>query len=164
MLKLLMYFMLAAHAATSSDENPIAPDCGEMGDCVAENIECNNIVGSFYNDTMHECVINMKLLLKNLTSKYDVQDKVRLEVQKVFQGVIISVILFVSCASVCVFAACIYCCRINYEDYRLKNDVEALAAKLKRDCNLKKPRMKTPKEPASESCNIVVEGAGVYVV
>ncbi|KPJ12741.1 hypothetical protein RR48_00567 [Papilio machaon] len=52
----------------------------------------------------------------------------------------------------------------NTIDYRLKKDVEALAAKLKRDCNLKRKTIKRPIQPVSESCNIVVEGAGVYVV
>lgn len=49
-------------------------------------------------------------------------------------------------------------------DNLLKKDVEGLAAKLKTGCKVKKPRMKTPPSPVSESCNIVVESAGVYVV
>lgn len=53
---------------------------------------------------------------------------------------------------------------LYFSDYRLKKDVEALAAKLKRDCNLKRKTIKKPTQPVSESCNIVVESAGVYVV
>ncbi|CAK1589122.1 unnamed protein product [Parnassius mnemosyne] len=167
-MRLLLLICLCLSACTASfgrdDSSAGVSDCGELGDCIAENIGCNNTVGSFYNDTIHDCVINIKLLLQTLTAKYDTQDKIRLEIDSVFQGVIISVILFISSASVCFLGACIYCCRINYVDYRLKKDVEALALKLKRDCNFKKPRVNAPTKPLSESCNVIVEGAGIYVV
>lgn len=29
--------------------------------------------GFFYNDTTHDCVVNIKLLLQTLTAKYDTQ-------------------------------------------------------------------------------------------
>ncbi|XP_045539396.1 uncharacterized protein LOC106720842 [Papilio machaon] len=153
-----------AYAVSNTESGSVPAACEEVGDCVAQSDNCNNTIGFFYNDTTQECVVNIKLLLQTLTTKYDTQDKIRLEVLKVFQGVIVSVILFVTCSSICVLGACIYCCRINYTDYRLKKDVEALAAKLKRDCNLKRKTIKRPIQPVSESCNIVVEGAGVYVV
>ncbi|CAG9571803.1 unnamed protein product [Danaus chrysippus] len=91
------------------------------------------------------------------------QQKILTEVNKVFQGVMVSVILFVLCASVCAFTACVYCCRINYTDRRLQSDVEALASKLKRECRLRTIK-KTPTKPAEESCNIVVADADIYVV
>ncbi|XP_013148726.1 PREDICTED: uncharacterized protein LOC106111244 [Papilio polytes] len=149
---------------SSAESEAVTAACNELGDCIAQSHQCNNTIGFFYNDTTHDCVVNIKLLLQTLTAKYDTQDKMRLEVLQVFQGVIVSVILFVTCSSICVLGACIYCCRINYIDYRLKKDVEALAAKLKRDCNLKRKTIKKPTQPVSESCNIVVESAGVYVV
>ncbi|CAG5040933.1 unnamed protein product [Parnassius apollo] len=166
MLLLLICLCLTACTASfgNNDLSAGTSDCGELGDCISENIGCNNTVGSFYNETTHDCVINIKMLLKTLTAKYDTQEKIHSEVQRVFQGVIISVILFVSCVSVCFIGVCIFCCRIHYVDNRLKKDVNALAVKLNRDCNSKRPRVKTPLNPLSESCNVVVQDAGVYVV
>ncbi|XP_068623180.1 uncharacterized protein [Battus philenor] len=163
-LVFIVFLISHIYCASGSNNDSLSTDCEEENDCVAQIDGCNNTIGFFYNETVHDCVMNIKLLLQSLTEKYDTQDKIRLEILSVFQGVIISVILFVSCATICVLGSCIYCCRINYIDYRLKSDVEALASKLKRDCNLKKPKVKMTTEPKSESCNIVVEDAGVYVV
>ncbi|XP_047538687.1 uncharacterized protein LOC125072206 [Vanessa atalanta] len=160
-------------AESSNLENSTTSGCGEIGDCIT--INCDNKCGCdsssavlFYNETLDECVVNVKKLLQTLTEKYNnqaaISDKIRLNVERVFQGVIFSGILFGSCASLCVITACIYCIRINYEDTRLKNDVEALAVKLKRECRFKNMSTKQPTQPASESCNIIVEEAGVFVV
>lgn len=45
----------------------------------------------------------------------------------------------------------------------MKNEIEALAAKLKRECRFKKSK-KSPTHQKAESCNIIVEEAGVFVV
>ncbi|XP_050355736.1 uncharacterized protein LOC126776915 [Nymphalis io] len=167
---LLFSFCLLSHtfAESSSLDNSTA-ECGELGDCIT--INCNNKCGCdsssavlFYNETLNECVVNVKKLLQTLTEKYNNQDRIRLSVENVFQGIMFSAILFGSCASICAITACIYCFRINYMDTRLKNDVEALAVKLKRECRFKNMSSKQPTQPASESCNIIVEEAGVFVV
>ncbi|CAH2087985.1 unnamed protein product [Euphydryas editha] len=156
-----MYLIIPVRTTTSG--------CGEVGDCIVTQ-KCENKCGCdssaavlFYNETLGECIVNVKELLRTLTKKYNNEEKIQLEVQKTFRGILFSAILFSSCAALCVFTACIYCCRINYMDTRLKNDVEALAHKLKRDGRLQRSTRK-PRDPASESCNIMVAGAGVYVM
>ncbi|XP_072945426.1 uncharacterized protein [Epargyreus clarus] len=159
-------------------------ECTENGDCLeikAEIIhedkrDCHNDttkeplmyysqnIDEFGNIIGNASVVDIKNLLKTLTEKHNSQDKIEKEVATVFRGVIVAVILFGVCACLCVVTACIYCCRINITDNRLKNDVEALAEKLKRDCKFKKSMKKSPREPVSESCNIIVEDAGVFVV
>lgn len=42
--------------------------------------------------------------------------------------------------------------------------MDALASKLKRDGILRKTMKKPQTKPAEESCNVIVPGAGVYVV
>ncbi|XP_032522916.2 uncharacterized protein LOC116774325 [Danaus plexippus] len=162
--------LVTTSGVTSVDTQNTKPGCSEVGDCLISKDSCNNVCGCdsasavlFYNETLGECVVNVKKLLNSLTERYNTQEKIHTEVNKVFQGVMISVILFVICASVCAFTACVYCCRINYTDRRLQNDVEALASKLKRECRLRTIK-KTPTKPAEESCNIVVADADIYVV
>lgn len=47
----------------------------------------------------------------------------------------------------------------------MKSDVKALANKLKKNYNSKKiPKKRMPTPPEAESCNVVVEPAGLYVV
>ncbi|XP_045453394.1 uncharacterized protein LOC123662623 [Melitaea cinxia] len=159
-----------AFADTSGVESTTTSGCGDVGDCI-DTQKCEDKCGCdssaavlFYNETLGECVVNVKELLRSLTKKYNNEEKIEKEVHKVFQGILFAAILFASCAALCVFSACIYCCRINYMDTRLKNDVDALALKMKRDFRLKRCSTKKPRDPASESCNIIVEGAGVYVV
>ncbi|XP_045778828.1 uncharacterized protein LOC123876559 [Maniola jurtina] len=154
---------------SNGDQNATNVACGEVGDCIASQ-DCDNKCGCdssaavlFYNETLEECVVNVKMLLQSLQEKHNIQEKIRKEVKQVFQGVIVSVILFVTCGSLCVCTACIYCIRINYMDNRMKNDVEALAAKLKRECRFRKSVKSYPHQKA-ESCNIIVEDAGVFVV
>ncbi|VVC99691.1 unnamed protein product [Leptidea sinapis] len=121
----------------------------------------------YYNETIDECVLNVKKLLESLSEKHNTQDKIFAEVERVFQGVIFSAILFAACAAMCVVLSCFYCCRINFMDNSLKNDVDALTAKLKREKRYKKVPVTTPPLPntePAESCNIIVSNAGVYCV
>ncbi|XP_026330816.1 uncharacterized protein LOC113238233 [Hyposmocoma kahamanoa] len=139
--------------------------CDEQGDCLSTPADCKEICGCdkiyIYNKTTDECVLNVQYFT-SVTEKYHTEEKIRKESEKVFGGILMSAILFVSCASLCAVTACIYCCRIHYMDVRLHNDVKALARKLDRDGKLKKSQKK-PLPPVAESCNVIVEDAGVFV-
>ncbi|XP_023941444.2 uncharacterized protein LOC112048217 [Bicyclus anynana] len=171
MFVLLFICLLSTTLATTiGEENVTIPVCGEIGDCIPSQ-ECDNRCGCdssaavlFYNETLGECVVDVKRLLQSLQERYNIQEKLRLEVMKVFQGITIAVILFMTCAGLCVCTACIYCIRINYIDNRMKSDIDALAAKLKRDLRLKKSIKRPSPQQKAESCNIIVEDAGVFVV
>ncbi|CAH0719071.1 unnamed protein product, partial [Brenthis ino] len=170
-LFVILLFLSANTSAERKDvnQNPIDQGCGEHGDCVNNDI-CENRCGChsseavlFYNETLDECVVNVKKLLMSLTEKHNTQDNIRQKVDKIFQGILFSAILFVTCATTCMLTACVYCCRINYMDTRLKNDVEALANKLNRDLRFRKT-IKKPTQPGEENCNIIVPGTDVFVV
>ncbi|CAH2240053.1 uncharacterized protein LOC120625210 [Pararge aegeria] len=170
-LVMIFFCLLSNTKATSmGEENAISSGCGEVGDCIAGQ-DCDNKCGCdssaavlFYNETLDACVVDVKKLLQSLQERYNIQEKLRMEVVRVFQGVTVSVILFMTCVGVCVCTSCIYCIRINYIDNRMKNDIEALAAKLKRECRLKKSLKSPSSDQKAESCNIIVEEAGVFVV
>ncbi|XP_038218996.1 uncharacterized protein LOC119837475 [Zerene cesonia] len=163
--------LLLLSSVSSSDSKLVHnSDCGEHGDCISSPDECNKKCGCdiysavlYYNETTKECDINVKLLLETLTEKYNTQESVISEANRVFNHVILSVIIFAACAGICVCSACFYCCHINYMDNRLKKDVDALAAKLKRENRYKKLPRKSPPQ-SGESCNIIVDNAGVYCV
>ncbi|CAH1634908.1 unnamed protein product [Spodoptera littoralis] len=129
----------------------------------------------FYDSATSRCLINFTRVFKKVVTNYENLDGNNLpddemakllyiESQKIFQGIMISVFLFIVCAAICVISACIYCCRINYTDRSLKSNVKALAKKLNTDYKTKKPVKRPPCPPASQSCNVVVEDAGVFVV
>ncbi|XP_049878785.1 uncharacterized protein LOC126375729 [Pectinophora gossypiella] len=156
----------SSSAAPDSSDGKLI-HCGELGDCITRRtVDCKEKCGCdrlyYYNDTTNECELNYDYLRQLVLEKFDTQEKIRSSAEKVFGGIIISVILFVTCASLCVLSACIYCFRVNYTDRRLRGDVKALANKLNRDGKLQKPK-KTPTAPVAESCNVVVEDAGVFV-
>lgn len=128
-----------------------------------------------FDEVKNDCVLNLANLMKSEIIKYDARtDELNLghnrmakaiyeEGQKIFRGILISVILFLTCAAICVLSACLYCCRINYSDRQLKREVKSLAKQMHKKC----PKTKTkPQEtdPKSQSCNVIVEGAGVFVV
>lgn len=46
----------------------------------------------------------------------------------------------------------------------MKSNVKKLAKKLNTDYKTKKPLVKPPLAPASQTCNVIVEDAGVFVV
>ncbi|XP_041969885.1 uncharacterized protein LOC121726547 [Aricia agestis] len=169
----LLYSQVSISSALFNNEN--STNCEDFEDCGVENRNCANECGCdsavalvmTYNETLGHCVVNYKQLLQSLGQKYNTQEKIREEVEKVFEGIMISVILFITCAGVGFVAACVYCCKICYMDNKLKQDVDALQKKLKRDGILRKtikPKSKTGSGPESESCNIIVEDAGVFVV
>ncbi|KAF9408130.1 hypothetical protein HW555_012104 [Spodoptera exigua] len=130
----------------------------------------------FYDSATDRCLINFTRVFRKVVTNYENLDVNNLpddemakllyiESQKIFKGIMISVFLFILCAAICVISACIYCCRINYTDRRLKHNVKALAKKLNTDYKTKKPSGKRPPaRPLSQSCNVVVEDAGVFVV
>ncbi|XP_052749653.1 uncharacterized protein LOC113515856 isoform X2 [Galleria mellonella] len=153
--------------------------CGVDGDCLSSPVDCNEKCGCdrayYYNKTSEECVLDVKYLMRTIMTTYDSTDhdsatengmtkNIQIEAEKVFKGIIVSAIIFISFASICVLTACLYCIRISYTDRKLKNDVKALAKKLHRDKKTKKSIMKTPQTPESQSCNVIVESAGVFVV
>ncbi|XP_052749654.1 uncharacterized protein LOC113515856 isoform X3 [Galleria mellonella] len=142
--------------------------CGVDGDCLSSPVDCNEKCGCdrayYYNKTSEECVLDVKYLMRTIMTTYDSTENIQIEAEKVFKGIIVSAIIFISFASICVLTACLYCIRISYTDRKLKNDVKALAKKLHRDKKTKKSIMKTPQTPESQSCNVIVESAGVFVV
>ncbi|KAJ0172689.1 hypothetical protein K1T71_011828 [Dendrolimus kikuchii] len=138
-----------------------------------ESCSCN---GTNKEETSTKLDID-QLIVKNLgkiktlvevTQDHDIMNdegmakRLRLEADKIFKGIIISLILFMTCASICFITACIYCCRMSYQDRKLKSDIKALAKKLKRNYHTKKPN-REPLPAISESCNVVVADAGVFV-
>ncbi|XP_035442992.2 uncharacterized protein LOC118271155 isoform X1 [Spodoptera frugiperda] len=129
----------------------------------------------FYDAATDRCLINFTRVFKKVVTNYENLDsnnlpddemakQLYIESQKIFQGIMVSVFLFIVCAAVCVISACIYCCRINYTDRSLKSNVKKLAKKLNTDYKTKKPLVKPPLAPASQTCNVIVEDAGVFVV
>ncbi|XP_059061690.1 uncharacterized protein LOC131854587 [Achroia grisella] len=153
--------------------------CGVDGDCLSTPIDCGEKCGCdrayYYNSTSKQCVLDVKYLMQTIITKYDSKEQdstidngmtrnIKVEAERVFKGIIVSALIFISCASVCVVTACFYCVRINYTDRKLKSDVKALAKKLNRNKKSKKSIVKPPQSPESQSCNVIVESAGVYVV
>ncbi|XP_063895389.1 uncharacterized protein LOC110382718 isoform X2 [Helicoverpa armigera] len=117
-----------------------------------------------YDAVNDRCMVNFKKVLKKVMVPYAKTGSIYVEGENLFRGIMISVILFIACASACVLAACIYCCRINYSDWTLKHNVKALAKNLKTNYDPKKMSPKPAPLPAiSESCSVVVEPAGVFV-
>lgn len=53
---------------------------------------------------------------------------------------------------------------IIFRDYRLKKSIKELAKKVGAKPRLDKPTVKPATKPISESCNVVVEEAGVFCV
>ncbi|XP_013195465.1 uncharacterized protein LOC106138742 isoform X2 [Amyelois transitella] len=152
-------------------------ECGLDGDCLSTSVNCSSKCGCdeayYYNETIKQCVLNVKHLMKAEITIYDPVDPsaandnsmaahIRRYADKVFRGISVAVALFGACALVCVISACTYCCRINYTDRSLKGDVKALSKKLQRDHKIQKPA-KVPRKAEAESCNVVVEDAGVFV-
>ncbi|XP_073954279.1 uncharacterized protein isoform X2 [Choristoneura fumiferana] len=144
--------------------------CGEVGDCLTVDTDCkaqcgcDKTIPTFYDNGTQKCVINIKLLILSLNEKYNTEGKLQAEADKIFQGIIIAAFLFITCASICVFTACIYCCRINYTDYLLKKSIKELTKKVGAKPRLDKPAVKPTTKPISESCNVVVQDAGVFCV
>ncbi|KAG6446903.1 hypothetical protein O3G_MSEX004652 [Manduca sexta] len=142
-------------------------------------LECYEICGCdpayIYNETLKECVLNMEYMIKALAQtsveksghKYEAADhdianddgmakNIRIEAEKIFQGIIISVIIFMVCASICIVTACVYCCHINYSDRQLKNNVKGVAKKLKKNYNPTRTVPRSKSLPKEESCNVLV--------
>ncbi|KAM3966102.1 uncharacterized protein ACR2FA_012975 isoform 2-T2 [Aphomia sociella] len=142
--------------------------CGVDGDCLSGPIDCNDKCGCdkayYYNETTKECVLDVKFLMRTVITKYNPEEIIKVEAEKVFKGIMVSAIIVISCASLCIFTSCFYCVRINYKDRVLKGDVKALAKKLNRTQKSKKSVVKPPEKPESQSCNIIVGSAGLYVV
>nr|XP_049697397.1 uncharacterized protein LOC110382718 isoform X1 [Helicoverpa armigera] len=164
--------------------------CNSIAITVAEDVSTENIMQlpsdnetskcgcdeMFVYDAVNDrCMVNFKKVLKKVMVPYAKTDvnslpedelarSIYVEGENLFRGIMISVILFIACASACVLAACIYCCRINYSDWTLKHNVKALAKNLKTNYDPKKMSPKPAPLPAiSESCSVVVEPAGVFV-
>ncbi|XP_075982221.1 uncharacterized protein LOC142980621 [Anticarsia gemmatalis] len=150
---------------TSVTEPPVCdPKCG-----------CDGIY--IYDEVKADCVVNLPKLMKTVEKNYDSQDdeailaeegmarSIYIEGQQLFRGIMIAVMFFMTCAAICVLSACIYCCRIDYTDRKLRNEVKALAKKMHRKYDPPKQSLK-PKapEPKSQNCNVFVEEAGVFVV
>ncbi|KAH9641510.1 hypothetical protein HF086_017846 [Spodoptera exigua] len=111
----------------------------------------------FYDSATDRCLINFTRVFRKVVTNYENLDVNNLpddemakllyiESQNIFKGIMISVFLFIL-------------------DRRLKHNVKALAKKLNTDYKTKKPSGKRPPaRPLSQSCNVVVEDAGVFVV
>ncbi|XP_011565596.2 uncharacterized protein LOC105395340 isoform X1 [Plutella xylostella] len=148
--------------AKVTDENS-TKKCDAMGDCISDCTEkCGCDRAYIYNETTNECKVNFKYIMSITIEKYNNQEKIRQEAERIFKGITISAIFIICCAATCALTACTYCCRINYADYKLKSDVDALTKKIGRD-KQRKPD-KTKIKPEAESCNVIVEDAGVFVV
>ncbi|XP_061717561.1 uncharacterized protein LOC133525290 [Cydia pomonella] len=143
--------------------------CNDVGDCPSigtdckEKCGCDKNIPTSFNKTTQECTINVRLLSLSLKEKYNTEAKIRAEADRIFKGVIVAAFLFIACATVCTLTACIYCCRINYTDYQLKKSIKVLAKKMGKKSQIKKPS-KVPTEQVAESCNVVVEDAGIFCV
>ncbi|XP_026724815.1 uncharacterized protein LOC113491840 isoform X2 [Trichoplusia ni] len=134
-----------------------------------ESLECGSKCGCnqmyVYDPVGDRCLINFDKVMRKIEIPYPKPQQIFIEGEEIFKGIMVSVLLFMVCAGVCIVTACVYCCRINYTDRRLKSDVKALANKLKKNYNSKKiPKKRMPTPPEAESCNVVVEPAGLYVV
>ncbi|KAL0879420.1 hypothetical protein ABMA27_003172 [Loxostege sticticalis] len=187
---LFVLFSAFAYAAPNaeSDKAPVT-GCEENGDCLSTPQDCHEICGCdrsglmaiYYNETTKSCVVSFKHLMIAEIKIYGADDeeddegstitggtmsnKIRIEAEKIFNTILISAVFFISCCAVCVISACCYCCRMTYTDYRLKSDVKALAKKLNRDGKLKRLcSRKQPQTQANQSCNIMCEEAGIFVV
>ncbi|KAL4717008.1 hypothetical protein ACJJTC_001869 [Scirpophaga incertulas] len=134
---------------------------------------CDRFAAYYYNETSGECLVSFRHLMIAVITKYEMEGykyaqgmakKIEMEADRTFNAMLISVLIFITCCAICVVSACFYCCRINYSDYILKRDIKALAKKVDRTHTLKKPIKKKHHEPFAQSCNIVCEDAGVFVV
>ncbi|XP_047503828.1 uncharacterized protein LOC125048908 [Pieris napi] len=162
--------LLIPFISTAVSDGPSSNGCGELGDCITSPDNCDKKCGCdtyslvlVFNETTQECELNIQQFLHTLQEKDDIHEKIIAEAENVFKRIILSVIIVAACSVLCVFSACFYCCRINYLDNRLKKDVDAMAAKLKREKRYKKIKSEPIPEKA-ESCNIIVGNAGVYCV
>ncbi|CAB3252523.1 unnamed protein product [Arctia plantaginis] len=167
--KILFVFLLGfpcTHAETTeaSVRNTTAcdPFCG-----------CDGLY--VYDSVKKGCVLDLPNLMKRVVVNYDSQSdelinqegmsrSIYIEGQKLFKGIIISVILFITCASLCVVSACIYCCKINYSDRKLKQEVEALAKKMHKTNILKKEHKKPIDDPKAQSYSYCDTESNVYIV
>ncbi|XP_047998484.1 uncharacterized protein LOC125235898 isoform X1 [Leguminivora glycinivorella] len=178
-------FVISGWFSLTSAELPTTENksktCMDIGDCITIDTECkekcgcDKIIPTTFNTTTQECVINIHLLFTSLRQKYNTEDndippeeddlatKIRAEADRIFNGVIVSAFLFIACASACTVTACIYCCRINYTDYQLKKSIKVLAKKMGKKSQMKKP-VKVPTEQVAQSCNVIVEDAGIFCV
>ncbi|CAK1554511.1 unnamed protein product [Leptosia nina] len=145
LLWIWLFLISASISDAVKETDSVSSTCGELGDCITNLDECDEKCGCdtfsmvyFYNETTQECEMNIKRFLQTLQERDDTQAKIIYEAEHVFQRIILSVIIVAACSVLCVLSACFYCCRINYTDNRLKNEVDALAAKLKRETRYKK--------------------------
>ncbi|XP_063622680.1 uncharacterized protein LOC134794812 [Cydia splendana] len=159
-------------ALTSAELSPAESNntnCNDVGDCPSigtdckEKCGCDQNIPTTFNKTTQECTINVQLLILSLKEKYNTEAKIRAEADRLFKGVVVAAFLFIACASVCTLIACIYCCRINYTDYQLKKSIKVLAKKTGKKSQIIKPA-KVPTEQVAQSCNVVVEDAGIFCV
>lgn len=150
-------------------------------------LECHKICGCdrayIYDETKKECVLDNSYILQttlarssedrsvtNYNQDHDMANdegmakQIFIEAEKFFRSIIISALLFAGCASICVLSASFYCCHINYSDRKMERELKALAKKLNTKYHSKKSIRRSPLEPIEESCNVVVEDAGVFVV
>ncbi|XP_063538092.1 uncharacterized protein LOC134747398, partial [Cydia strobilella] len=160
-------FFFAAAELSPAESN--ITTCNDVGDCLSigtdckEKCGCDKDIPTSFNKTTQECTVNVQLLILSLKEKYNTEAKIRAEADRIFNGIIVAVFLFIACASVCTLTACIYCCRINYTDYQLKKSIKVLAKKMGKKSQMKKPA-KVPTEQVAESCNVIVEDAGIFCV
>ncbi|KAJ8705966.1 hypothetical protein PYW07_010743 [Mythimna separata] len=123
-------------------------------DSVQQLCEICGCEGMYVYDTVeNRCVISYMKVMRGITVVYVNNKYTYNEDDELFKGILISAILFMACASICVISACVYCCRINYTDRIMENQIKDLAKKLKRDS----------KSAMSESCSVYVDPAGVFV-
>ncbi|XP_073954281.1 uncharacterized protein [Choristoneura fumiferana] len=132
--------------------------CGEM-DCYfnetiscTEKCGCDKIIPYHFNVTTGECVLNLKTLMISLAEKYKTQEKNRKRTERIFHGVMVSGIIVVTWASMCLFFICFYCCRIRYTDYQLRKSVKDVAKKFKEHHSANKKRLKDEKKYELEPC------------
>ncbi|RVE52224.1 hypothetical protein evm_003143 [Chilo suppressalis] len=179
----LLCLSLGARAEPKDDSVKSANECGELGDCPSSPMNCHEKCGCdrfaayHYNETTGMCVLTFKHLMipkvkvyveydpRDVENEHQLSKAIRVEAEKIFKTILISVVIFITCCAICVISACLYCCRITYIDYLLNKDIKVLARKLKRNETIKKgPKRPKLPNPVGESCNIVCEDAGVFVV
>ncbi|KAI5635269.1 hypothetical protein NE865_12061 [Phthorimaea operculella] len=170
--KILILSVAVINAAPLLMENTEVDmsNCGEIGDCVTVHQNCTKVCGCdnwyYFNNVTNECLLNIKHLQNLTIEKYNTEEILRSNADRVFNGIFVAVYFFLFSASLCAISACAYCCHLNYSDYKLRDDIKALSQKLERDGKLGNPATKPKKkktEEIAQSCNVVVEDAGVFV-
>ncbi|KAJ8720781.1 hypothetical protein PYW08_006246 [Mythimna loreyi] len=158
---MLMFVVFILHPMTFAEAVIDAPTEDLIQQPCETKCGCEEMY--IYDPVTDRCLINFKKVMKRVIVFYENNEleviaddemarSIYIEGEKLFKGIMISVILFMACASVCVISACLYCCRINYTDRILKNHVKALAKKLKRDYKSTKIAPKRAPLPPIDLC------------